>query len=274
MKAVASTFTMGSKILMESAMHDVLAKLKLTAEEEEILKFEEDVDEEKADQIALSLIGKLHTVNSFNIGAIKATFKKVWKPARRVVIKELDQNLFLFQFFSNADKAAVMNEGPWAFDDRTLLLKELTVMEKYSDVVFETARFWVKVYDVPALKQTKAFVGFIANKVGKFVNVDENNLAEIDKSLNFIADININKPLGRDIRVKIGNQPVWFDIRYVKLSDFCYACGMLGHVYRGCEAFDDSIPEDKLPYGPNMRASPVASKRRGREVEKQKERQL
>ncbi|KAJ8441183.1 hypothetical protein Cgig2_024912 [Carnegiea gigantea] len=156
---------------MESAIHDALAKLKLTVEEEEILEFEEDVDEEKADQIAPSLIGKLHTVNSFNIGAIKATFKKVWKPARGLVIKKLNQNLFLFQFFSNADKVAMMNEGPWAFNNHTLLLKELTGMEKYSDVVFDTTR--------------------------------------------------------------------------------------------DCEAFDDSIPEDKLPYGANMRVSPIASKRGG-----------
>ncbi|KAJ8433591.1 hypothetical protein Cgig2_016521 [Carnegiea gigantea] len=213
---------------MVAELNEALDKLKLTAEEEEILGFEEDVDEEKADQIALNLI----------------------------------------------NKAAVMNEGPWTFDGYTLLLKELTGMEKYSEVVFDTTRFWVKVYDVPALKQTRAFAEFIANKVGKFVTVDKGNLVGIDKSLNFIVDININKPLRRGIRVKIGTQPVWFDIRYVKLSDFYYPCGMLGHVYRGCEGFDDSIPDDKLPYGPNMQASLIASKRKGREAAIQEERQL
>jgi len=185
------------------------------------------------------------------------------------VIEELDRNLFLFQFFSYVDKELVVNEGPRAFDGHAFLLKELTGMEKYSEVVFDTAMFCVKVYGAPTLKQTKAFAEFIANKVGKFVNVDENNLVGINKSLNFIANININKPLRRDI-----DQPVWFDICYVKLSDFCYACSMFVHVCRGCGAFEDSIFEDKLPYGPSMRTSPIVSKRRGREAEKQEERQL
>ena len=205
---------------------------------------------------------------------MKGTFKNVWKAARGLVIEELDRNLFLFQFFSYVDKELVVNEGPRAFDGHAFLLKELTGMEKYSEVVFDTAMFCVKVYGAPTLKQTKAFADFRANKVGKFVNVDKNNLVGSDKSLNFIADININKSLRRSIRVKIGNQPGWFNIHYVKLGDFCYACGMMGHVYRGCKPFDDSIPKDKLPYGPTMRTSPIATKRRGREVEKQEERQL
>ena len=49
----------------------------LMADEEEILKFEEELGEEKAYQIVLSLIGKLHTKNTFDIGAMKSTFKNV-----------------------------------------------------------------------------------------------------------------------------------------------------------------------------------------------------
>jgi len=50
--------------------------------------------------------------------------------------------------------------------------------------VFDTARFWVKFYDVPGMKQTKAFVECLVNAVGKFVSVDEANLVGLDKSLN------------------------------------------------------------------------------------------
>ena len=66
----------------------------------------------------------------------------------------------------------------------------------------------MKVYDIPGLNQTKAFVKCQANIVGKFVCVDDENLVGIDKSLNFIADININRPLRRGVLVNVGNQPV------------------------------------------------------------------
>ncbi|KAJ8438426.1 hypothetical protein Cgig2_004536 [Carnegiea gigantea] len=203
---------------MESEIPDALVKMKLTAEEEEIIEFEEDVDEEKADQIALSLIGKLNTKNSFNIRAMKATFKNVWKTTGGL-------------FFSYVDKEAVMNKGPRAFDGHTLLVKELTGMEKYSEV-------------------------------GKFVNVDENNMVGINKSLNFIANININKPLRQSI-----NQPIWFDICYVKLSDFCYACRAVGRL-------TIQYQKTSYPTGLVCVSSLIASKRRASKAKKQEETQL
>ncbi|KAJ8434317.1 hypothetical protein Cgig2_009942 [Carnegiea gigantea] len=251
---------------MASEIVEKCEKLKLTAEQEEIVELEEEVDDEKVEQIALSLIGKLHTTNSFNVGGMKSTFKNVCKPARGLVIKELDRNLFIFQFFSKADKDFVLKEGPWAFDRNTLLLNELTGFEKYSEVVFETVRYWVKVYDVPAIKQTKPFAECLASTIGSFVSVDDDNLIGVDKSLNFVANININKPLRRGVRVKVNGQPLWFNIKYVRLSNFCYACGKLGHTYKGCDLFDESVLESALPHGPKLRASPIKSKGRERQL--------
>ena len=49
---------------------------------------------------------------------------------------------------------------------------------------------------------------------------------------------------------------------------------MLGHIYKGCELYDEVIPEAKPPYGLNLRASLIKSKRRGWQTEKQEERML
>ncbi|KAJ8443741.1 LOW QUALITY PROTEIN: hypothetical protein Cgig2_029646 [Carnegiea gigantea] len=184
----------------------VAASLKLMIEEEAVVEFE---DEEKAEQIALSMIGRLNTTNSFNIEAMKSTLKNVWKPIRGIIIKQLDQNLFIFQ---------------------VLLEKCLT------------------------------------NSMGKFVCVDDENLMGIDKSLNFIADIDITKPLPRGIKVKVCRKPIWFNIKYVRLLDLCYAYGMLDHIYRGWKLYDDNVPEPFLPYGPQLRASTIKSRRKAKKV--------
>ena len=151
---------------MAQDLQEAWKRLKLTEEEDTAVLCEDEDSNDRAEQVALCLLGKLHTANSFNIGAMKTVMKTVWKPAKGVLIKELDWNLFIFQFFDMADKEYVINEGPWAFDGSILLLKQMIGFEQPSEVVFDTARFCVKAYDVPVLKQTSNFAKFLGTQVG------------------------------------------------------------------------------------------------------------
>lgn len=99
-------------------------KLKLTKEEEETVEFEEEIFEDRKAEIALSILGKFLTPNTFSIKAMKTVMQTVWKPSRGMVVKELDKNLFLFQFFLQKDKEFALSEGPWAFDGHLLITKE------------------------------------------------------------------------------------------------------------------------------------------------------
>ena len=72
--------------------------------------------------ISLCLLGRLHTTLAFNPRAMKSVLINVWKSSKGRVIRDLDANLFVFQFFSAADRNFVLNEGPWAFDGSILLL--------------------------------------------------------------------------------------------------------------------------------------------------------
>jgi len=60
--------------------------------------FEEEVPSEKAKEIELSLIGKLLTTQNFNGNVMKTALKNIWKPSKRMVAREMDENLFLFSF--------------------------------------------------------------------------------------------------------------------------------------------------------------------------------
>ena len=74
--------------------------LKLTEEEEEIIVCDVEDPSEKAEQVALCLLGKLNTTYYFNLGVMKVVLKNIWKPFHGVVTKELEKNLFVFQFFA------------------------------------------------------------------------------------------------------------------------------------------------------------------------------
>ncbi|KAJ8445588.1 hypothetical protein Cgig2_012476 [Carnegiea gigantea] len=231
---------------MASGLEDAWNRLKLTEEEEVEICGEEDVE-------------------------------NVWKLAKGLVTQDLDKNLFSFQFFSLADKMFVLNEGPWAFDGHLLLRKEIMGTEQPMNVTFDSARFWVKAYGVPPLKQTSAFAQFIAAQLGTFYacTCDEPNLyCETDKSMNFQVDIDISKPLRREVRMVVKGKSIWIDLGYVKLPDFCYGCGRLGHVLPGYDCVDSKMEEEKLQYGDWLRASLVKSKRRNADAEKLEEKKL
>jgi len=51
-----------------------------------------------------------------------------------------------------------LNEGPWAFDGSILLLKQMNGDEQPSEMEFTTARFWVKICDLPMKKTMAKYV--------------------------------------------------------------------------------------------------------------------
>ena len=84
-----------------------------------------------------------------------------------------------------------------------MLLKEVTGLEKPSEVSFTTTCFWVKAYDLPAEKQTIACAQMLGNRLGSFVDCDKMTMMGVDKSLCFRVDIDINKPLRRGVRILV-----------------------------------------------------------------------
>jgi len=74
--------------------------------------------------------------------------------------------------------------------------------------------------------------------------------------------------------VKGAKGPAWVKIKYVKPPDFCYGCGMLGHVLNGCSIVDSDTAEESLQYGDWLRASPLKSRRRNADAELREEAKL
>ena len=123
---------------MASGLDEAWNWLTLTGDEEEATIFEEETPVEKLEEIKLCLWGKLMTTKQFNARAMKMVLKNIWKPEKGVVIKDLDSNLFSFQFFSQVDQDYVFYEGPWSFDGSILLLKQVTGSEQIADITFDS----------------------------------------------------------------------------------------------------------------------------------------
>ncbi|XWS27547.1 hypothetical protein CRYUN_Cryun26dG0125300 [Craigia yunnanensis] len=56
-----------------------------------------------------------------------------------------------------------------------------------------------------------------------------------------------------------GNRKVWVKIKYEKISDFCFECGWLGHVWKSCEYGGEvrDMGEGMRRYGLWLKATPI-----------------
>ncbi|KAL2903855.1 hypothetical protein RDABS01_002565 [Bienertia sinuspersici] len=230
------------------------------AEDDALVCEEEEVDEVSDQLVALSLVGKLLTNAPFNPEALKNTMRSLWKPTKSLVVREIEDNIFVFQFFLRADREKVLEQGPWSFDGKLLLLKEVKKGEQPAEMAFNIARFWVKAYQIPVDRRRRSMAVAIANKMGKFVDFDGTDPFGYKKYMRFRVDLDISKPLMRGLKVQVGGAQKWVEFKYEKLTDFCYVCGLFGHAAKECSQYDEDLPESLYPYGSWMRASPTRNR--------------
>jgi hypothetical protein len=101
----------------------------------------------------------------------------------------------------------------------------------------------------------------IREKVGRVLKVDVDvDDSAVSNYLRVRVQVDVRKPLLRGVfleKVTSGGRD-WCPIQYEFLPNFCYGCGLLGHVYKECDASVGK--EEDQQYGDWMQASPVRKK--------------
>ncbi|KAL5783407.1 hypothetical protein ACOSP7_008436 [Xanthoceras sorbifolium] len=89
------------------------------------------------------------------------------------------------------------------------------------------------------------------------------------KFLRIRVNIDISQPLKRGIRVSLDDseETIMLLIRYERLPEYCFGCGMVGHHVRDCPSAPtdaDFVQADNQPFGPWLRASSLGMSRPAR----------
>ncbi|KAL8507188.1 hypothetical protein ACS0TY_017917 [Phlomoides rotata] len=85
----------------------------------------------------------------------------------------------------------------------------------------------------------------------------------IARSVQIKVKVDFRKPLKAGIELEMGTaKRVWIEFKYERLPSFCYLYRMLGHMRCECDLADggdemEDLPDEKLPFGEWMRASPM-----------------
>ncbi|MCH92514.1 hypothetical protein A2U01_0013454 [Trifolium medium] len=229
--------------------HPNLEGLSLHEEEGEVEGFSFDFDEEGDEQVDLRwcLVGRFLCERVIHFNSMKVRMPDLWRPMKGVTIKEAKAGTFLFLFAHPLDMEAVLNGGPWTFDNNMLLLERVQLGMQIEQIPLFHATMWVQE------KMGKD----LANYIGTFVEYDKNNNTSFWREyMRVRVKIDVRKPLKKDTKVK-NKEGEWCTVnfKYEKLGTFCFVCGIMGHAENKCEVrFSMEQDDCKREWSSNLKA--------------------
>uniref|UniRef100_A0A803NFE8 Uncharacterized protein n=1 Tax=Cannabis sativa TaxID=3483 RepID=A0A803NFE8_CANSA len=242
-----------------SNMEDQYASI--TLEEEETGGLQYGVNDDDLSEIddRWCLMGRFITDREIDFLAMQHKMASLWRPGRGLYVKELEPNLYLFQFYHEVDIGRVIEGSPWTFDRIQFVFKRLRSGENPRSVVLNSLDFWVQLHGMSTEFMSQRVVRDIANYIGSFVEADPNNFMGIWRDyLRVRVTIRVDRPLKRKMKLeKVGSPVCWAIFKYEGLPTFCLICGIIGHAEKFCERLFDT-PSHLLqrPYSLEMKAAP------------------
>ncbi|XP_074375304.1 uncharacterized protein LOC141717092 [Apium graveolens] len=217
-----------------------MADLDIEEEENESFVLEGD-SEEEVNRYDLCLVGRFLTGKTINARAMKSKMADIWRPTMGITINEIDQGIFLFQFYHKEDLQWVMGGGSWTFDNAMLLLEMVVVGEEPLKVQLWFLNIWIQIFDLPMGFMTEAVGKQLRNFFGEFLQYDiKNNTSIWREFMRIRIRLDVRKPLKRRKKIdkKDGSEFV-VTCKYERWGEFCFSCGLVSHTDRFCRRFID-----------------------------------
>jgi hypothetical protein len=220
---------------MADELGDLCKRISLTEGERDGIQVEE-LDVSEARVIAgKCLIWKIWSDKNVNQEAFKTVFSNIWRIVGSVKFKELQDNIWLFEFSNEGDKRRVLDGRPWSFNRQILVLNEFDGSIPPSQLEFRHSPFWVQVHEMPLLCMNKNVGTKIGNSLGILEDVDvAGNGLGWGSYLRLRVSLDVMKPLDRGRALNFAGKSTWVEFKYEKLPLFCFRCGRIVHGSRGC----------------------------------------
>ena len=117
------------------------------------------------------LVGCFFTKRVLNVEAVVRTFKPLWKLIEEVKIRNLRDNILVFDFEDGLDLERVLTLEPWMYDKHMVVFKCVAEIETIPTMEFKKATFWIQIHNVPEKSLTQGTAEAVGNTIGKVVEV-------------------------------------------------------------------------------------------------------
>lgn len=222
-----------------------------------------DVENEESEALARrTLVGKVLTKKKLNRNAVKSILVKGWGDPPGLKVADIGTNLFLFTFQDGREAKEVIRRGPWYVMNHVVSLQYWIPEASVYEIDFARVSFWVQLHGLPLGAMNPSHAAKLMNALGEVLEVED---PTVDGNLlrSFMrvrVCFNVNDPLPTGCWVIRKDLPkLWVFLRYEKLQDICFKCGILGHEQKDCEwekkmaVLDSETPR----YGPNLGVPPA-----------------
>ncbi|KAG8372597.1 hypothetical protein BUALT_Bualt12G0083000 [Buddleja alternifolia] len=239
--------------------------LNITQVEGEGLDVPDGIWKEEQSVEGFPVVGRILTHKNLKFNVVRESSMKIFNPLRGMSIRKLNDKWLLFTFNHIVDRDRVLDRAPWNFDNNLIVLRVVHEIDDPLSIDLDWSILCVHVMGLPMNKITKEIAELLGNRIGRFVglNMGESRVFR-GHILRMWVNLNVSKPLPRFtiLRAPGGGAPIKVDFSYERLGNFCYLCGILGHVSNYCqlrykEGFID--PGKDTPYKSNLRASAPAN---------------
>lgn len=231
--------------------------LKLSSEEKKSIKVGGGGMEGSGSASPVQAVAKLFSERGVRPEAIEQSVGWIWCPAKGISCKDVGDNTFLISFnqFSGLRKA--LDDGPWTISKELLVVAEFDESKSLDEIEFSSVPIWMRVERLPMGLMNRAAAKVIGDDVGEFMEVDSGGgVSAVGRVLRLKIRLDIRKPLQRGIMADLGSEKGerWCPITYEHLPEFCYICGLIGHVDRSCSK--KLGKEEPAPYSRELRFVP------------------
>ncbi|MBA0788525.1 hypothetical protein Gotri_027574 [Gossypium trilobum] len=217
-------------------INELLERLKFSEEESvQVVSTSEDKMTQGFESWA---VGKIMAREQPNREAMYRVFKSLWYTKEEVDFVSLKEGVIIVKFGCLEDRSRILNLMPWLFDRCLFVMVPFEKGKNFGSYEFCLSPFWLRVYSLPLELMDRQMALNIGNAIGELMAIDwKDQDGGWTAFMRLKVKINILKPLKRVVRLvdKEGMETIGV-IKYERLPDLCYACGLIGHSFRTCES--------------------------------------
>jgi hypothetical protein len=243
-----------------------IGNLCLNDEEEEELEIDLNEEEIREKQQSFNLVGRFLTNRPIRVNMMMSKLGDIWQPGKGMNIEEVQPGLFVFRLFHQLDVQHILKQGPWSFDNHTLVLNVLPNDTEPHEVPLVKVPFWIQIHNLPSGYMSQKVGTTVGNYIGEFLEYDEKNESlPWRKYMRIRVLVDVRLPLKRYKKIKkLDGDSKLVNFKYERLGTFCYVCGLLGHSENRCpKLFDMAVTDYTRGWSPELRAE--MGKRQGGE---------
>jgi hypothetical protein len=175
---------------------------------------DEDVAEAE-EHGANCLIGKVWTKEKITKEAFKTVMAKIWRAEQSITFREVQDNLWIFEFTDEDTKPRVLEGRPWSFDRHILVINDFDGTTTPAQMDFSHSPCWIQVHDMPLLCMTKAVGTKIGESMGEVEDVDVGkDGVGWGRFLRIRVKIDLTQPLERGRALLMGGKSIWVNFKY------------------------------------------------------------